>query len=77
MPLRSPGALDAELLDAHAAGDSPRLAALYGEAADRFSAAGDVDAACFYWTQALIFSLEAGLDDARHYAERLRMEGRI
>jgi len=77
MPPGSPGALDATLLDAHAAGDGPRLASLYGEAADRFRAAGDIDAACFYWTQALVFSLEAGLDEARHYADQLRRLGRI
>ena len=69
--------LDAELLDAHSAGDGPRLASLYGEAADRFSLAGNIDAACFYWTQALLFALEAGLDRAGYYAERLRRLGRI
>lgn len=73
----SSGALDAALLDAHAAGDGPRLASLYDEAADRFSAAGDIDAACFYWTQALIFALEAGLDEARYFAELLRRHGRL
>lgn len=77
MPARSPDALDKALLEAHAAGDGPRLASLYGEAAERFNAMGDIDAACFYWTQALIFSLEAGLDEAVHYAERLRRYRRI
>ena len=77
MPARPPDALDAALLDAHAAGDGPRLASLYGEAAERLSATGNIDAACFYWTQALIFALESGLDEAGHYAERLRSHGRI
>ena len=77
MPARSPDALDTALQDAHVAGDGPRLAALYGDAADGFNAVGDIDAACFYWTQALIFALEAGLDEAGHYAEQLRRHGRI
>ena len=77
MPLLSPAALDAALLDAHAAGDSARLAALYGKAASRFNETGDIDAACFYWTQALVFALEAGLDEAGDYAERLRRLGRM
>lgn len=73
----SPSLLDAALLEAHVAGDGRRLASLYGEAADRFDAAGDTDAACFYWTQALIFSLEAGLGEAGRYADKLRSHGRI
>jgi len=69
--------LNASVLDAHASGDGPRLAFLYGQAAEQFNAAGDADAACFYWTQALVFSLEAGMEEARHYADELRIRGRL
>jgi hypothetical protein len=72
-----PGDLETALLDAHAAGDGSRLAVLYGQAADAFSAAGDVGAACFCWTQALVFALEAGSADAGHYAGELRRRGRL
>lgn len=69
--------IDTALLDAHAAGDGRRLACLYGEAARAYYAGGDADAACFYWTQAFVFALEAGMPDAAHYADRLRDMGRL
>ncbi len=54
-------ALSKALLDEHAGdGDPARLAALYGEAADLREAAGDVEAACFFFTHAFVFALEAG-----------------
>ena len=53
--------LDAALLQAHAASDTPLLSRLYTEAADRAEAEGKTDAACFYLTHAYVFALEAGL----------------
>ena len=69
--------LDAALLVAHAAGDGRRLAVLYGEAADTLAADGELEAACFYWTQALVFALEAGMQDAERHAATLRGLGRL
>jgi hypothetical protein len=49
--------LDARLLCAHAAEDTPALVDLYTAAADRIEAQ-DLDAACFYLTHAYVFALE-------------------
>lgn len=56
----SPSELDGLILDAHARDQRDRLAALYEEAGERTVAAGRTDAACFFWTQAWIFALDAG-----------------
>jgi hypothetical protein len=52
--------LEAAILAAHAAGDEAALARLYGEAGDIRLSAGDIDAACFFHTQAHIFALSSG-----------------
>jgi hypothetical protein len=70
-------ALNAALLDAHEAGNGPALAALYGEAAGCLETQGDRDAACFYYTQAYVFALEAGLPAAETYAAFLRANRRL
>ena len=70
--------LDAALLEAHAAGDLARLAALYAQAGAREAAAEALDPACFFWTQAWIFALDAGEEAlARELEERLRSAGRL
>jgi len=70
------GTLDRRLLAAHACGDPEELTALYAEAGDLFEAAGDIDAACFYLTQALVYALEAGGDRAAALQQRLCVYGR-
>lgn len=70
-------ALDAALIEAHGAGDPGRLARLYRQAAEALDRSGDGDAACFLHTQAYVFALEAGLDEARAFATTLRARGRL
>ena len=67
---------DAALLAAHAAGDHATLVTLYAAEADRLEAAGEIDAACFYLTQAFVFALEAGVPQARALNARLVAHGR-
>ncbi len=69
-------ALDAALIEAHEAGDRPRLVALYREAADRAEAAAETDAACFFLTQAYVFALAAGAPEAGALHARLLGHGR-
>lgn len=66
-------ALDAALIAAHGAGDGAEIARLYGQAGD---AAADMDAACFFWTHAYVFALEAGIPEAEIYRARLKAQGR-
>lgn len=65
--------LDAQLLDAHAAGDRRALVRLYQQAAD---AAETVDAACFFLTHAYVYALENAHADCGHIRARLVAEGR-
>jgi hypothetical protein len=69
-------ALDAALLAAHAAGDEPALARLYAQAADAAETAGEVDAACFFLTQAYVFALSCGASRAGALHARLLAHGR-
>ncbi|MEM7746390.1 MAG: hypothetical protein AAF409_22075 [Pseudomonadota bacterium] len=69
-------ALDAALLDAHDRGDQCALVGLYARAADLAEAAGDRDAMCFYLTQAYVFALEVGSEDADALHAKLKAEGR-
>ena len=70
--------LDAEVLDAHARDDRAVLARLYAEAGTREQAAGRINAACFFWTQAWIFALDQGEDRlARDLEGRLSAAGRM
>ena len=62
--------LNAQLLAAHAAGDTPGLIRLYTAAADQVEK-DDLDAACFYLTHAYVFALELG--DAACPALRARL----
>lgn len=65
--------LDAEMIEAHAAGDAVRLAWLYTQAAN---AATDCDVAGFYLTHAYVFALEAGDPSASGLRARLVEMGR-
>lgn len=69
-------ALDAALIEAHEAGDDPRLVSLYARAADTAEAAGDIGACCFYLTQAYVFALACGAPDAEPLHARLMAHGR-
>jgi hypothetical protein len=68
--------LDQALLAAHAARDIAALVPLYTSAGDEFEAQGDIDAACFYLTQAFVFALEAGSPQAVPLSHRLATHGR-
>ena len=50
-----------------------RLVQLYAEAADQ---AGDVEAECFYLTQAYVFALQTGAPEADSLHARLKAHGR-
>ena len=65
--------LDAQLLQAHAAGDKAALITLYTQAADQ---ASEVDAMCFFLTHAYIFALDVGDPRARALHLRLKAQGR-
>lgn len=68
--------IDAELVAAHERGDGPTLAGLYEAAAALKDEHGDVDAACFFLTQAYVFALEAGLERSWALRNRLIAHGR-
>jgi hypothetical protein len=63
--------LDAALIQAHEAGDKPRLVVLYARAGDAAEAEGNVDACCFYLTHAYVFALAS--DDPRAGALHARL----
>lgn len=69
--------LDAELLQAHKDPEPSILAILYTRSADIAEQNNDIDAACFYLTQALVYALEAGLADDETLVKRLSQHGRI
>ena len=62
--------------EAHAAGDAGRLVALYRAEADRAEAAGEIDRACFFLTQAYVWALEAGHPETATLHARLKTRGR-
>ncbi|WP_342075424.1 hypothetical protein [Yoonia sp. SS1-5] len=66
--------LDAALLDAHARNDRRALVTLYAQAAD---AAPDLDASCFFLTQAYIFALEQAHEATGALHDRLQRHGRL
>ena len=79
-PAKSPNTvrkqdLDKELLAAFASHDTGRIAELYHQAGDAL-AADDINAACFYWTHAYVFALEAGHRDTAIIHKKLIAEGR-
>lgn len=68
--------LDAALIAAHSAGDGAEVARLYGEAASQSEASGEIDEACFFWVNAYVFALEAGLEEAETFRAHLVRYGR-
>jgi len=69
-------ALHAAILAAHAQHDLEQLVDLYAIAADSKEVEGDVDATCFFLTQAFVFALEAGAARAHELNRRLVAYGR-
>ncbi|MEM6823980.1 MAG: hypothetical protein AAF566_02615 [Pseudomonadota bacterium] len=55
-----PSSDDTALVAAHAARDVDTLVLIYQGAAERAEACGDIDRACFFFTQAYVWALEAG-----------------
>ncbi|MGR3344398.1 MAG: hypothetical protein ACU0DI_14460 [Paracoccaceae bacterium] len=79
MPANEPDApesLDARMLAAHANCDLVGLVDLYTRAADMSEAQGNIDAACFYLTQAFVFALDFGAAEAQTLHARLKTHGR-
>lgn len=68
--------LDGALIAAHERGDGSALAALYREAGEAALAAGNADAACFYFTHAYVFALETGDPSAQSLRAILVSHGR-
>lgn len=52
--------LDAAIKEAHDAGRLETLASAYARGGALYDRQGETDAACFFWTQAYIFALDAG-----------------
>lgn len=77
MPAFDRASADAALIAAHARGDAEQLARLYHKAANSLEQSGDADAACFFFTQAYVFSLAAGLTEADQLETILRDRGRL
>ena len=69
-------ALEAALLDAHGHGDHGALVVLYGEAGALKEQAGDIDAACFYYTHAYVYALETGDVASQNLLGKLVSHGR-
>ncbi len=69
-------ALDAALIEAHGAGDHPRLVSLHTRAADAAEAKGDIGACCFHLTQAYVFARACGAPEAEPLHARLLAHGR-
>ncbi|MEM7751831.1 MAG: hypothetical protein AAF230_00360 [Pseudomonadota bacterium] len=68
--------LDRALSDAVQAGDLPRVVRLYRDAAEMSEATGDVDRACFFYTHAWVFAMEAGDPMADELRAKLVAHGR-
>ena len=68
--------LDARMLAAHANHDLAGLVDLYTQAANMSEAQGNIDAACFYLTQAYVFALDFGASEAQTLHARLKSHAR-
>lgn len=77
MSLLDRSALDAALIAAHEAGDPAMLAALYRKAAETLERVHQSEAALFFFTQAYVFALDAGLAEADDVGRILRAQGRL
>ncbi len=65
--------LNAALMAAYEIEDKSTIARLYGAAGD---ASDTVDEACFFWVQAYVFALDAGIEEAETYRANLARHGR-
>ena len=63
-------------MQAHAGDDRHRLCTLYLKAGTVKEAAGEIDAACFLFTQAYVYGLETGNEDRAKVQARLIAYGR-
>lgn len=68
--------LEERVLAADKIGDQEQLAGLYKDLAQRLDAQGDVDAACFFMTQAYVLALAVGSPEAARTWRFLRDHGR-
>lgn len=69
--------LQHRMLCAHQTGDAASLPMLYLEAARLREAQGEVDAACFFFTHAYVYALDAGDDATAQQAHsQLKAHGR-
>jgi hypothetical protein len=70
--------LEAAIQADHRASNLAGLAESYAEGAGLYERQGEIDAACFYWTQAYVLALDAGADQlARTLYEKLDAQGRM
>lgn len=70
--------LDATIRKAHEAGRLETLATAYARGGALYERQGETDAACFFWTQAYILALDAGVDPlARDMHAKLDACGRM
>lgn len=68
--------LDRDLVAAVRARDKTRVVRLYRQAAQATEATGDVDRACFFYTHAWVFAMEAGDPMAAELRAKLVAHGR-
>ncbi len=67
---------DAALIAAHHARDIETLVRIYLAEADRRAEQHDVDAECFFLTQAYVWALDGGHPEAERLHARLKAHGR-
>ncbi len=68
--------LDKALIAAHEMGDHGEMVQLYRQAGAFMLAQGQVDAGCFFLTQAYVFALEVGAVEAAEIHQILVTHGR-
>jgi hypothetical protein len=70
--------LEASIQADHLSGNRAGLAETYAKGATLYDGQGEVDAACFFWTQAYILALDAGADGlAEAMYDELDAHGRM
>ncbi|MGH1480218.1 MAG: hypothetical protein ACRBM6_16095 [Geminicoccales bacterium] len=70
--------LEATIRDGHRTDDQAGLADAYAQGAALYERQGEINAACFFWTQAYIIALDAGADQlAGTMSSKLETHGRM
>lgn len=70
--------LDCAIRAGHLAGNKACLAETYAKGAALYERQGETNAACFFWTQAYILALDAGVDRlADQLYGKLQARGRM